>query len=570
MQHLVRALSNDREVDTESPCADTNPEYTRGDLRWRNIGELLTDAANRLGNAEAVIDGNVRLSYADLDTLVWRIARSFLGIGVERGDRVAIWAPNSWQWVATALGLQRAGGVLVPLDARFSASEASYVLQKSKARLLCMAGRSPGHDYPQLLRTAVGTVTKDRPYALLPHLECVVTFDGETRRGMRTWNEFLTTGTTIDSETAHRLAAEIDPEDLSDILFTAGTTGRPKGVMCTHQQALRAYTAWTAAVGLRGGDRYLILSPFSNGFGYKAGWLACFIAGATVLPARSLDGTEVLRVVRQERVSVITGTATLFQPILKHPDFTAASVASLRLAVFSATCVPPTLLQGIKEGLGLSHIVTSYGLTESCAIVSTSRCHDPLDTVATTSGRPLPGLSVIAVDTTGRSVPAGTRGEILVRGYTVMKGYFGQDARTETTIDTDGWLHTGDIGVIDEDGRLRITDRITDMYTVNGCNAYPTEIEEILDHNPNIAQTAVIGVPDEQLGEVGAAFVVPRRGAQLDENELIAWARRNMANHKVPQYVFVCDKLPTNAAGKVVKGVLRERARRLGNSDRPL
>jgi acyl-CoA synthetase (AMP-forming)/AMP-acid ligase II len=236
-------------------------------------------------------------------------------------------------------------------------------------------------------------------------------------------------------------------------------------------------------------------------------------------------------------------------------------VSSLRLAVTGAASVPPSLLYRIRDMLGFAHIVTGYGLTESCAIVSMCRYDDPLETVATTCGLPLPGLSVIAVDGRGRPVPAGAEGEILVRGYAVMTGYFADEAETAAAIDGDGWLHTGDVGVIDENGRIRITDRIKDMYIVGGFNAYPAEIEKILAGHAAVAQAAVVGVPDVRLGEVGAAFVVPRRGARIDEAELIAWARERMANYKVPRQVRVVSELPTNAAGKVLKTILRERAR---------
>jgi acyl-CoA synthetase (AMP-forming)/AMP-acid ligase II len=376
---------------------------------------------------------------------------------------------------------------------------------------------------------------------------------------MLSWESFIAAGTAIPRDEVIRRASQIGPDDLSDMLFTSGTTGSPKGAMSTHGQTLRAFAVWSAVVGLREGDRYLIVNPFFHGFGYKAGWLACLIAGATILPAKTLDVGAVLDVVRSEQVTVLPGTPALYQTMLEHPDFRTDGVATLRLAVTGAASVPPSLLHRIKESLGFAHIVTGYGLTESCAIVSMCRYDDPPETVATTCGRPLPGLSVMVVDARGEPVPTGTEGEVLVRGYTVMKGYFGEQAETAATIDDDGWLHTGDIGLLDAEGRLRITDRIKDMYIVGGFNAYPAEIEKILDGHPDVAQSAVIGVPDHRLGEVGAAFVIARRGARIDRTELIAWAREHMANYKVPRQVYVVTELPMNAAGKVHKDVLRKR-----------
>ncbi|TNY35486.1 FadD3 family acyl-CoA ligase [Thermomonospora catenispora] len=537
----------------------THPDDPRADLRWGTIDAMLADAARRLGPAEAIVDGGLRMSYADLDAEATALARAFLAAGLAKGDRVAIWAPNSARWVVAALGLQRAGGVLVPLNTRFTGEEAAFVLGKSRARFLCTVTEFLGRDYPASLARAVGGPAGDRPYAGLPDLEQVVALEGDARDGLVSWEAFRAAGADVAEADAVRRAAEVGPQDLSDLLFTSGTTGRPKGAMCTHAQTLRAYAVWGKVVGLREGDRYLIVNPFFHSFGYKAGWLVSLMTGATILPARTLDVPRVLETVREERVTVLPGTPTLYQTMLEHPDFTSEGVASLRLAVTGAANVPPTLLYRIREALGFEHVVTGYGLTESCGIVSMCRYDDPLDVVATTAGRPLPGLEVTAVDGDGEPVPPGRAGEIRVRGYTVMKGYFDEDAETNAVVDADGWLHTGDVGVIDAAGRIRITDRIKDMYIVGGFNAYPAEIENVLARHPAVARVAVVGVPDERMGEIGAAFVVPHRDARLDPAELIAWSRDRMANYKVPGHVHIVDELPVNAAGKVLKHVLRER-----------
>ena len=530
----------------------------RGDLRWGTTSTLLTEAANRLGDTEAIVDGDVRITYAGLETAVTEAAAAFLAAGLERGDRVAVWSPNTARWIVAALGLQRAGGVLVPLNTRFQGGEAAFILDKSQARILCVIDEFLGRDYPASLEEAAGGADGGRPYAALPGLEKVVVLAGQAGRHT-SWDEFVASGSSVTEETVRARAAEISPDDLSDMLFTSGTTGNPKGAMCTHAQTLRAYAVWAAVVGLREGDRYLVVNPFFHGFGYKAGWLASLIVGATILPERTLDVPHVLKVVREERVTVLPGTPTLYQTMLEHPDFSSDGVSGLRLAVTGAANVPPSILERIKEELGFSHIVTGYGLTESCAIVSMCRYDDPPEIITSTAGRPLPGLEVVTVDAKGLPTPTGVEGEILVRGYTVMKGYFGDEEETAATIDPEGRLHTGDIGVIDENGRIRITDRIKDMFIVGGFNAYPAEIEKVLDSHPSVAQSAVIGVPDERMGEVGAAFVVARRGATLDADELIAWARRNMANYKVPRQVHVVAELPVNAAGKVLKNDLRAR-----------
>jgi acyl-CoA synthetase (AMP-forming)/AMP-acid ligase II len=393
----------------------------------------------------------------------------------------------------------------------------------------------------------------------LPALQRIVTLSGPLSRATVSWNDFLDLGRSVADADVEARANTIMPDDLSDILFTSGTTGRPKGAMCTHGQTLRAYAVWNNVVGLREGDRYLIVNPFFHGFGYKAGWLACILAGATILPLQTLDVPTVLELVRTERITVLPGTPTLFHTMLEHPAYGRVGVETLRLVVTGAANVPAALLHRIRDEVGFEHIVTGYGLTESCAIVSMSRYTDPLDVVASSAGQPLPGVEVRIVAPDGAVQPAGCEGEIVVRGYTLMRGYLDEPAQTAATIDAQGWLHTGDIGLLDEYGRVHVTDRLKDMFIVGGFNAYPAEIEQILSQHPDIAQVAVIGVPDDRMGEVGAAFVIARKGRSITADDVVAFSRANMANYKAPRHVHIVDELPLNASGKVLKNELRAR-----------
>jgi acyl-CoA synthetase (AMP-forming)/AMP-acid ligase II len=330
--------------------------------------------------------------------------------------------------------------------------------------------------------------------------------------------------------------------------------------MIGHEQNLRGFEAWTEVVGLREGDRYLVVNPFFHAFGYKAGWLSCILRGATILPHAVFDVPQVLARVERERVSVLPGPPALYQSILMHPDRGRFDLSSLRLAVTGAAAIPVELVRRMRDELGFETVITGYGLTEASGIVTMCRHDDDPETIATTSGRPIPGVEVRCVDEAGREVPRGEPGEVLVRGYNVMRGYFEEDAETAAAIDADGWLHTGDVGVLDGRGYLRITDRKKDMFIMGGFNCYPAEIEGMLFEHPEVAQAAVIGIPDERMGEVGMAFVVPRPGAEPKPEEIIAWCRERMANYKVPRRVEIVAALPMNAAGKVQKFVLRERA----------
>ena len=353
----------------------------------------------------------------------------------------------------------------------------------------------------------------------------------------------------------------IGPDDPSDVVFTSGTTGSPKGVVMTHGQTLRAYLDWCDWADLRAGDRYLIVNPFFHIFGYKAGVLASLMRGATIFPVAVFDPGGVLDLVARERITVLPGPPTLYQSLLDHPELARHDIGSLRLGVTGAADIPVELIRRVREELPFERILTGYGLTEA-GTVTGSRPDDDFEHIATTVGVPWPGFEVRTVDGAGADVPVGEPGEVIVRGETVMRSYLDDPDATAAAIDADGFLHTGDLGTIDADGYLRIVGRIKDMFIVGGFNAYPAEIENLLLGHPAVAQAAVIGVPDDRLGEVGMAFVVPAPGADVDADAVIEWARTAMANYKVPRAVEIVDALPVNATGKVMKDELRARVQR--------
>jgi acyl-CoA synthetase (AMP-forming)/AMP-acid ligase II len=532
----------------EGPAATTGVAV-RSEVTWPSIPAMLRDTTNLNPSGEAIVTGDDRITFTDLATRATHVARALVASGIEPGDRVAIWAPNSTEWIAAALGITTAGGVLVPVNTRFKGTEAAYVLARSNARVLFTVRGFLDTDYPDLL-TSAGVE--------LPALTLTVVLAGDDGNGAISWNEFLESGGAVPASDVDARVAAVGPNDPSDVVFTSGTTGNPKGVVMTHGQTLRAYLDWCDWAGLRAGDRYLIVNPFFHIFGYKAGVLASLMRGATIFPVAVFDPGVILELVERERITVLPGAPTLYQSLLDHPDTIKRDISSLRLAVTGAADIPVELIKRVREELPFERILTGYGLTEA-GTVTGSKPDDDFEHIATTVGVPWPGFDVRIVDTSGADVPANEPGEVIVRGETVMRGYLDDPEATAAAIDADGFLHTGDLGTLDDDGYVRIVGRIKDMFIVGGFNAYPAEIENLLLGHPGIAQAAVIGIPDARLGEVGMAFVVQAPGAALDQAEVIKWSRGAMANYKVPRAVEIVDELPINATGKVVKDELRAR-----------
>lgn len=481
---------------------------------WQTIPEMVLSVGDRFGDAEAVVDGSLRLSYIELAQRVRCAAGAFAEFGIGKGDRVAIWAPNSAGWLIAAFGAVTAGAVVVPVNTRFKAEEAADIITRSGAKAVLVQNGFLGQDFSVP--------------AGVPAIEIT--------------SGFLDSGQPFE-------AKGLLGTDIADIIYTSGTTGRAKGVMMNHEQTLRLYTEWCDLADLRQGDRYLIVNPFFHTFGYKAGCISSLIRGATILPVPVFDVPAVVDLIEAEKITMLPGAPTLYHSLLAVPD--KHRLATLRAGVTGAADIPVELIRRVHEELPFQTLATGYGLTEA-GTVTLSRPGDTFEDIATTAGRPCDGVEVrIAADA-----------EVLVRGYTVMQGYLDDPVATAETIDADGWLHTGDLGAVDDAGRLTIVGRKKDMFIVGGFNAYPAEIEGFLLEHPAVRQAAVIGVPDERMGQVGKAFVVCREGDEvLSETDLIAWSRDRMAGYKVPRYVEFLDELPLNATGKVMKDRLQNLAR---------
>ena len=507
----------------------------------RTIPQVLDRIADQFSDHDALVTGDRRLTFAQLRDEVRTAAAAMIDIGVRAGDRVAIWSPNTWHWVVACLATTYAGGVLVPLNTRYTASEAADVLARTVAPLLVAAGEFLSADK-----------TADLDRDALPELRHIVRVPIDKADG--TWDEFVARGGGVAAKKeADARAAAVKPDDVSDILFTSGTTGRSKGALCAHRQSLDAPAAWAECGQVTSADRYLCINPFFHNFGYKAGILACLQTGATLIPQLTFDAEQAMAAVAEHQITVLPGPPTIYQTLLDHPKRGDYDLSSLRFAVTGAATIPVVLIERMQAELDIDIVLTAYGLTEASGFGTMCRADDDAVTVATTCGRPIADFE-LRID---NPADDGT-GEVLLRGPNVMLGYLDDQEATANTIDADGWLHTGDVGCVDDAGNLKITDRLKDMYICGGFNVYPAEIEQVLARLDGVAEAAVIGVPDERLGEVGKAFIVKLPGAELDEEAVKAYTREHLANFKNPRSVAFLDVLPRNPGGKVVKPLLRE------------
>jgi acyl-CoA synthetase (AMP-forming)/AMP-acid ligase II len=524
-------------------------ERQRADERWGTIPRMVRARAVDFGPRVAVVDGDVRLSFADVDARMVSTARALVGTGVAPGDRVAIWAPNSASWIVAALGVLACGAWVVPLNTRFRPTEAAKILERVDARLLVTTDGFLGRDYAAELRAAAPGLRAAQDAVVLP---------GPGDETSAAWERFLGRGADVTTERVEQVLAAGTPDDVSDVVFTSGTTGTAKGAMLRHGASLHGYDIFSDHFGLHEGDRYVVPTPFFHCFGYKAGWMIGLMRGATTFPVAVFEPEAVLRTIERERITHMPGPPTMFSALLDHTLRTELDLSSLRHAITGAAFIPEVLVRRMRDELGIASILGAYGMTENHALTTLTAPDDPPEVVATTVGRTVAGVELRLVDDSGDEVGTGEAGEILVRGDYLMSGYFGDPAATAQAV-VDGWLHTGDVGTIDDRGYLRITDRKKDMFIVGGFNVAPAEVEQVLLGLDGVADVAVVGMPDDYFGEVGAAFVVRRGGSDLSADDVTAYAREHLANFRVPRRVEIVPELPTNATGKVLKTELRAR-----------
>jgi fatty-acyl-CoA synthase len=545
----------------------TRESFVSGDhsapLIEKTIGAYLDDVAQRDGAQVALVvpHQRVRWTYSDLKLHADRFAAGLLRLGLQPGDRVGIWSPNCAEWTVTQFATAKAGLVLVNINPAYRISELEHVLRAVECRALVTASRFKSSDYVAMLSTLAPELADDQAdlnSARLPALRHVITIGG-AHPGCIAFDAVSDLADKTSLLRVEDIAATIDPRSSVNIQFTSGTTGLPKGATLSHRNLLNNGFFVGEATGIRPGSRVCIPVPLYHCFGMVMGNLGCLThSAAMVYPGESFDPEATLAAIAAEKCDILYGVPTMFIAQLNLPNFAQYDLSSLRGGIMAGAPCPVEVMKEVMSSMRMSEITIAYGMTETSPVSFQSSRDDPIELRVSTVGQIQPHLEVKVVNLRGETIPRGESGELCTRGYSVMLGYWNDEAKTREAIDGEGWMHTGDLATIDDDGYCRIVGRIKDMVIRGGENIYPREIEEFLHRHRDVQDVQVIGVPDEKYGEELCAWVVPRAGASLDEETIRAFCREQVAHYKVPRYVRIVADFPTTVTGKVQKFQIRE------------
>lgn len=536
-------------------------------LREITIGDLLDETAGQYPEKEALVyhERGLRYSFAQFQDICNQAARGFLSLGIQKGENIAIWATNVPEWVISQYATAKMGGILVTVNTSYRTHELEYLLRQSESTTLLLIDSYRDANYLGMLREICPELDTCEPGKLhsarLPHLKNVIYIGEERQPGMFLWQDLMERANLIQEEERIARQQSLTPDDVINMQYTSGTTGFPKGVMLSHTNIVNNAIKVAECQRLGVQDRVCIPVPFFHCFGCVMGTLACVATGATMVPVIAFDPGIVLLVVEKERCTALYGVPTMFIAELNHPTFAERDLSSLRTGIMAGSLCPIEVMKNVVHKMGIRDITIAYGQTESSPVITQTVPEDSIERKVSTVGRPHAGVEAKVIDpATGESLPQGVQGELCTRGYLVMKGYYNMPEQTAQAIDADGWLHTGDLATMDEDGYFQITGRLKDMIIRGGENIYPREVEEFLYTHPKVLDVQVVGVPDPKYGEQVLACIRVKPGEALTEEEVLEYCQGKIARYKIPRYIQVVDEYPMTASGKIQKFKLREQA----------
>lgn len=531
------------------------------------VGKLLEKVALEHPEHEAVVypDRGLRYTYKEFDQLCRQVAKGLMKLGIKKGDNIALWASNRPEWLVTQFSTGKMGAVMVTVNTNYRTSELEYLLKQSDSTTIILMENFKGHSYIDTLYELVPELKTAKPGDLhsekLPCLKNVIVLSDTRHPGMYLWSDIVAMGNNVEDDELDGLLNALQPDEVINMQYTSGTTGFPKGVMLSHSNLVNNAVNIAERMNLTYQDRMCIPVPFFHCFGCVLGTLTCVTVGATMVPLQEYDVTQVLSAVQEEKCTALHGVPTMFIAELNHPDFSKYNLSTLRTGIMAGSPCPIEVMKDVVNIMGAKDITIVYGQTESSPGITQTCTDDPIELRVSTVGRAMPNVEVkiLEVDT-GEEVPIGVQGELCTRGYHVMKGYYKNPEATKHAIDGEGWLHTGDLAVMDENGYFKVTGRLKDMIIRGGENVYPREVEEFLYTHPKILDVQVIGVPDEKYGEEVMAWIRVKEGEELSVEEVRDYCIGKISKFKIPRYIRFCEEYPMTASGKIQKYKLREQA----------
>lgn len=533
----------------------------------KTVGQIVREQAALHPETEAYVypEHGIRRTYQEFDKETDRLAKAFIGAGIEKGEHIAIWSDNKREWLLSQYATGKMGGVLVTVNTSYQANELEYLLKQSDATTLILGEEFKGSNYIDILNTVCPELKTAEKGAVssskLPYLKRVIVMSENQHPGIYTWSEFEAFADHVTDGELEKRFESMDPDDVINIQYTSGTTGFPKGVMLTHLNVVNNGKLVGDTMNLTEKDRLCIPVPFFHCFGCVLGTMAAVTHSTTMVIAEQFDPQRVLQMVQDEKCTGLHGVPTMFIAELNHPDFKNFDTSTLRTGIMAGSPCPIEVMKKVISEMGASEITIAYGQTESSPVITQTRADDSIEKRVATVGKPHAEVEVKIVDpATNEKVASGVPGELCTRGYHIMKGYYKNNEATKQAIDEDGWLHTGDIAVEDEDGYIAVTGRIKDMVIRGGENIYPREIEEFLYQHPSVQDVQVVGVPDPKYGEELMAWVILKDGEQLQPEELRDYCKGKISHHKIPRYIELTKEYPMTASGKIQKFKLRELA----------